>query len=265
MAPRNRLILVERDQRVCVMTLNRPEKRNSLTLPMVAEMTAALNDLAERPEPPVLVVRGAGDLAFCAGFDIGSLPDGGSRDAAAEQLTPVETLFQRLVDYPLPVIAMVNGAAFGAGCELAVCCDIRVAADDARLAMPPAKLGLVYPWTGLRRFVQTIGLRATKEVFFTGRVFTGERLRQIGLVDTLVARAELEPSALGLAEEIAANAPLALKGTKRVLNLLLQTGPLPRAGVAEAQALAAEALASQDLREGRKAFAERRTPRFTGR
>lgn len=265
MARRKRLILVERGQRVCVMTLNRPEKLNSLTPSMVAEMTTELNGLAEGPAPPVLVVRGAGDNAFCAGFDIGSLPDGGSADAATGQLAPVETLFQRLVDYPLPVVAMVNGAAFGAGCELALCCDIRLAADDVRLAMPPAKLGLVYPWTGLRRFVQTIGLRATKEVFFTGRVFTGERLRQIGLVDTLVARAELESCALGLAEEIAANAPLALKGTKRVLNLLLQGGPMPRSGVAEAQALVAEALASQDLREGRKAFAERRKPRFTGK
>ncbi len=257
-------ILVERRQKVCVLTLNRPEKRNSLSLPMVAEMTAALNVLAEGPEPPVLVVRGAGGIAFCAGFDIGSLPDGDSGDAA-EQLAPVEILFQRLVDYPLPVIAMVNGAAFGAGCELALCCDLRVAADDVRMAMPPAKLGLVYPWTGLQRFVHTIGLRATKEVFFTGRVVTGERLRQIGLVDTLVAREDLEPAALGLAGEISANAPLALKGTKRVLNLLLQAGPMHSSAVAEAQALVAEALGSQDLREGRKAFAERRAPRFTGR
>jgi enoyl-CoA hydratase/carnithine racemase len=262
MPRRNQLILVERRQRVCVVTLNRPAKRNSLSLPMVAEMTAALDYLAQGPRPPVLVIRGAGEAAFCAGFDIASLPDGGS---AAERLAPVEGLFQSMVAYPMPVIAMLNGAAYGVGCELAVCCDIRVAAEDARLAMPPARLGLVYPWTGLRRFVQTIGLRATKEVFFTGRAHAGVRLVQLGLVDHLVPRPGLEAFALALAEEIAANAPLALKGVKRVLNLLAGENPLGEGGIAEAEALVAEALGSEDLREGRKAFAERRLPRFTGR
>ena len=146
------LILMNESGRVCTLSLNRPEKKNSLSLELVEALVKALNELARRADVPVLVIRGAGDEAFCAGFDIASLPAAGQTTEAVETIRPVETLFQCVVDYPMPVIAMINGAAFGAGCELAVCCDIRVAADDARLGMPPARLGCGLPLDGAAAF-----------------------------------------------------------------------------------------------------------------
>jgi enoyl-CoA hydratase/carnithine racemase len=258
-------LLTDRRGRVCVLTLNRPDKKNALSLELVETLTRNLEQLAREAEAPVLVIRGAGDEAFCSGFDIRSLPAGGPRGAAAAILTPVEALFQGVVDYPMPVIAMINGAAFGAGCELAVCCDIRLAADHARLGMPPARLGLVYPWTGLRRFVQTIGLRSTREMLFTGRTYQGTRLRELGLVDQLAPRAELDAVVFQLAEEIAANAPLALRGIKRILNLLLHQPAPSQAAIEESESLVAQALASEDLQEGQTAFLEKRRPRFKGK
>jgi enoyl-CoA hydratase len=259
------LLLMNENGRVCTLALNRPEKKNSLSLELVETLVKALNELARRADVPVLVIRGAGDEAFCAGFDIASLPAAGQTTEAVATIRPVETLFQCVVDYPMPVIAMINGAAFGAGCELTVCCDIRVAADDARLGMSPARLGVVYPWTGLRRFIQTIGLRSTKEILLTGRTYRGQRLIELGLVEHVVPHAELEGFAIHLAEEIAGNAPLALRGIKRILNLLLQAQELSPAGVEEARSLVAQALASEDLRKGRCAFLEKRRPKFKGR
>jgi enoyl-CoA hydratase/carnithine racemase len=133
------------------------------------------------------------------------------------------------------------------------------------MGMPPAKLGLVYHWTGLRRFIQTIGLKSTKELFFTGRFFKGQRLKEIGLADYLLPAAELEAFVNQMAREIAANAPLALKGTKRVINRLLEASSLHENSIAEAEALALEAFNSDDLKEGQLAFLEKRKPVFKGR
>jgi enoyl-CoA hydratase/carnithine racemase len=163
------------------------------------------------------------------------------------------------------VIAMLNGYAFGAGCELAVCCDIRIGADHIRMGIPPAKLGLVYHWTGLQRFIQVIGLKSTKELFFTGRFFRGQRLKEVGLVDYLVPAAELEGFVYEMAREISENAPLAVKGTKRVINLLLQSSQMNQCSITEAETLALEAFNSEDLKEGQLAFLEKRKPVFKGK
>jgi enoyl-CoA hydratase/carnithine racemase len=180
-------------------------------------------------------------------------------------LNPVESLFNRIVNYPFPVIAMINGLAFGAGCELSVCCDIRIGADHICMGMPPAKLGLAYPWKGLQRFIQVIGLTSTRELFFTARSYEGRRLKEIGLVDYLLPAEELETFTYQMAEEIAANAPLALKGTKRILNLLLNSSSPPVDCQKEAESITEAVFLSEDLKEGRMAFLEKRRPRFKGR
>lgn len=260
-------LLVKKKNNIVTLTLNRPEKKNSLSPELVQLLLQTLQELASDASVRAVVMRGAGGSAFCAGYDIRSLPTGSGHNLNENlsKLNPVESLFQSVVNYPYPVIAMIEGAAFGAGCELAICCDIRIGTNETRMGMTPAKLGLVYPWTGLQRFIQTIGLRSTREMFFTGHTYQGMRLKELGLLDYIVGKDELESCAYQMAEEIAANAPLALKGTKRVINLLLQSTPLEESALLEAETIAKSAFSSEDLKEGQRAFLEKRKPNFQGR
>lgn len=260
-------LLIEKKDNVVTLTLNRPAKRNSLSLELVNILLETLDDLAADDGVRTLVIRGAGDKAFCAGFDIGSLPTNHGEGAAdrLKALGQVEALFKAVVNFPYPVLALINGAAFGAGCELAICCDIRIGVEKARMGMPPAKLGIVYPWRGLQRFIQTIGLQSTREMFFSGRTYIGKQLRELGLLDYQVVAGDAELFTYQMATEIAANAPLALKGTKRVINLLMQSGALDKRSQAEADSMAKAAFLSEDLQEGRSAFFQKRRPKFTGK
>lgn len=261
------MLLIQTRNNICTLILNRPEKKNSLSLELIDLMESALKELAEDERVRTVILRGAGDTAFCSGFDIGSLPTQSKTDVdqRLKSLDQVEALLQRLAGFPYPVIAMLNGFAFGLGCELAMCCDIRIGSEDIRMGMPPAKLGLVYPWAGLLRFMQSIGLQRTKEIFFTGSTYTGRRIKELGLVDYLVPESELEDFTYGMAEEIAGNAPLALKGIKKIINLLMQSGRLDEIEAKASQAIFRAALLSEDMQEGQAAFWEKRKPRFKGR
>jgi enoyl-CoA hydratase len=258
---------ITRKNNVATLILNRPEKKNSLSLDLVNLLLKTLEDLAADDQVRTLIIRGSGDKAFCSGFDIRSLPTKNSENVKdkLKTLKPVEALFRAVVNFPWPVIAMINGVAFGAGCELAICCDIRIGVAEARMGMPPAKLGIVYPWKGLQRFIQTIGLNTTRELFFTGRTYQGQRLQELGLLDYLISTDELESFTVQMAEEIAANAPLAVRGTKRVLNLLLQSDVLDESSIAEAESITETAFLSEDLKEGQLAFIEKRKPVFKGK
>jgi enoyl-CoA hydratase/carnithine racemase len=267
MLVRDNLLLAVIEKNVCTLTLNRPENKNSLSPELVEILLKTFADLAMDDTVRAIVIKGIGDQAFCSGYDIRALPTRGSEDIheTLKKLNPVEALFNTVVNYPYPVIAMVNGVAFGAGCELSLCCDIRIGADDIRMGMPPARLGLVYPWSGLQRFIQVIGLNTTREIFFTGRTYEGNRLKEIGLVDYLIPRRDLEDFTHRMAAEIASNAPLALTGTKRVLNLLVNASQPPASSIAEAESLTEASFLSEDLKEGQLAFLEKRRPKFQGK
>ena len=262
-----KLLLVQKKNNVCTLALNRPEKQNSLSIEMIKLLESTLSELARDDAVRTVILRGAGDKAFCSGFDIRSLPISfkGDRNERLKTLEPVDLLLQSLVNFPIPIIAMLNGFAFGLGCELAICCDLRIGAEDIRMGMPPAKLGLVYDWTGLQRFIQSIGLQSAKEMFFTGRTYQGRRIKELGLVDYFVPREKLEEFTYILAEEIAGNAPLALKGTKKIMNMLLRSNQLDVNQIKEAQSLFEESLFSEDMQEGQAAFLEKRKPRFKGK
>ncbi len=261
------LVLVEERDRVALLTINRPEKRNALSPALLVELHQALSRLSQEPDIRCLVIRGAEDKAFCSGYDLGQLPTELTPEMSKlleDNPNPLDLGLEAISAFPYPVIAMLNGVAIGAGCELAVTCDLRIGADDIRMGMPPANLGLVYAPSGIRKFLDLIGPANTRELFFTAQFVPAARAKEMGLVNYLLPRGELEDFTLSLAEGIAKKAPLALRGMKRIINLLLVQGELDKAGNAEAGALIAESLASQDLREGQRAFLEKRPPVFRG-
>ena len=160
-----KLLLVRKKNNVCTLILNRPEKQNSLSIELIELLESTLNELAEDDAVRTVILRGAGDKAFCAGFDIGSLPihSKGNMNERLKALDPVESLLQSLGSFPLPIIAMLNGLAFGLGCELAICCDLRIGAKDIRMGMPPAKLGLVIHGLDCNVLFRALGCKVPKK------------------------------------------------------------------------------------------------------
>ena len=171
---------------------------------------------------------------------------------------------EAIADHPWPVVAAINGACLGGGLELAITCDLRICAASAKLGMPPAKLGLIYGHTGLRKFLDTIGLARTKELFLTGRNVDAAKAERIGLVNEVVDDDRLDNESVQLAAAIAANAPLSMRGNKSAINLLNSRPVLSEQQEAGLVALRESCFSSADLREGIRAFAEKRRPKWTG-
>ncbi len=260
----NDILMIQREEHVCTLILNRPEKRNALSPDLLIKIYETLQNFSKDDTIRTLVFRGGGDKAFSAGYDISAIPTTPETQEKLKELNPLELAMDSIVNYPYPVIAMLNGFAFGAGCELAISCDIRIGAEDIRMGMPPAKLGVVYAPSGLRRFIRAVGLPNTKKIFFTGRYYDAPTAKELGLVDYLVPKSELESFTYALAQEIAGNAPLSLKGTKRVLNLLIRSEKMNDEDQKEADAIISQAFSSEDLKEAQAAFLEKRTPTFKG-
>ena len=209
-------LLSERRGAVGVITFNRPERRNALSPQLLDELCRVLAGWAERGEVRAVVITGAGFEAFSAGYDIRAIetvgPAGQARDADGPRGTPFERALAAVRDFPYPTIAMINGHCFGGALHLALCCDLRIAADHITMGMPPAKLGVVYGAEGLWQFLQVLGSARTRELLFTGRSYRGAELRRLGIVEHWVNADQLAPTVFALAEEIGRNAPLALRG-----------------------------------------------------
>jgi enoyl-CoA hydratase/carnithine racemase len=232
---------------------------------ILLQLGDTLNSLKEEGEVRVVVIRGAGEEAFSSGYDIGRIGTGSGQEETGPRQNPLEYGMEAVLAYPYPVIAMIYGYAIGAGLELAVTCDLRLAADTARLGITPAKLGVVYHHPGILRFVNLVGVAQTKELFYTGRLITAQRAEHIGLVDHVLPAQELAKATYDLAREIAENAPLSVSGTKATISKLLNYQTLGPEDETELRKLQAQAYASDDLKEGQRAFMEKRKPRFTGR
>jgi enoyl-CoA hydratase len=249
---------------VVLVTLDLPVRRNMMSAAMTASWDRAMAALAGDRSVRAVVVTGAGS-AFCSGGDlswIGGEPDASVEDLRARML-PFYRTWLRVRDLDVPTIAAVNGPAIGAGLALALACDLRYAARDARLAAPFTSLGM-HPGMGTTWLLTEVaGPAVARELLLTGRTVTGEEAASMGLVNRAVAAEDVLAEALRVAEAVAATAPLASRLTKRAL---AGAGPASFEAALEWEALAQPVtLASEDLQEGLRAQRERRPPRFTGR
>jgi enoyl-CoA hydratase/carnithine racemase len=256
----DKLQLDEPADGVARLTIQNPDRRGALD----HEILDALADAARTLDARCLVIRGSGSV-FSAGYDIGNLEDGQFEEAAERLVAhPFHEAMEALEGFAYPVVAQLNGHAIGGGLELAITCDIRVAARGVKLGMPPAKLGLIYSHTGLAKFIATCGPANTAELFYVGRTVDAERAERMGLVNEVVEPEELDEHVLDLAAEIAGNAPLSLAGNKRVMRAL-RSLTLPEEVERELIELRESCFRSEDFREGVRAFAEKRKPIWRGR
>ncbi|MGE0682160.1 MAG: enoyl-CoA hydratase/isomerase family protein [Candidatus Binatia bacterium] len=245
---------------VATITMNRPEKRNALNTVLLEGFNRILSHVEESQEARVVVIRGEGK-AFCSGIDLREL----SARQAGQQGDPetgVVQIFQRIERSRIPTIAMVHGDALAGGCELALHCDLRVAAEPARFGMPLARLGLIVPFPLGQKLVEIIGPAFTKQILLTGHPIDAKRAYEIGMVHQLVPAGELESATYELARTIADNAPLSLTGMKATI--LRSISLRDTIDHKDLDQLVRNARKSTDAQEGVKAMLEKRKPVFRG-
>lgn len=254
-------LLVRVEDRVATIVVNRPEKRNALNAVVRREVVEALDMLRDDPEVRVVVITGAGEKAFIAGADIGEFAE----RTPLEQRAAMEgrRLFEEIASFPKPTIAMINGFALGGGCEVALACDLRIAARSARLGQPEVKLGILPGGGGTQRLPRLVGLGRALRLIMTGEMISAEEAERIGLVDEVVDDADLARRTAALAGLIAGYSPVTLKLIKDAVRAT-QEMPLS-AGLQFERELFVTAFASQDRSEGVSAFLEKRAPEFQGR
>ncbi|MGI9189221.1 MAG: enoyl-CoA hydratase/isomerase family protein [Longimicrobiaceae bacterium] len=251
---------VESENGVAIVTIDRPEKRNALNAAVRRELLEALDALREDGDARVLVITGAGEKAFVAGADIGEF---------AER-TPLEQrgamsgrrVFDEVAAYPKPVIAMVNGYALGGGCELALACDLRIAADTAQLGQPEINLGIIPGGGGTQRLPRVVGTGQAMRLVLTGELIDATEALRIGLVDLVFPAGELRERTLEIATRVAEKSPVALRLAKAAVRAAAEM-PLT-AGLAHEKELFVTCFGSDDKAEGIAAFLKKRSPDFRG-
>lgn len=254
---------VSEQDAIATLTLNRPDRRNALSIEMCDAIVAALEEIEGRAAR-VVIVGGAG-TTFCAGADFSAV--GGSE--ALEFIPAFERMLDAVIRHPLPTIARIHGAALGGGLQLASACDFRIAATGAPIGIPSARLGIVVNFENVQRLVLLAGAAIAREVLMTGRLYNGEEAAAAGLVHRAVSDDRLDAEVAAFAAEMSALSPLAVRGVKQAIQVVMDHLGAARANApddaARMDALVEEAYRSADLAEGLKARTEKRAPNFEGR
>jgi len=245
------------------LTFNQPEKRNAMSLEMWQGTADALDAFAEDDAVRVVVMKGAGDKAFVSGADISQFEKSRSNAEVAAQYADVANGARtRLWDLDKPLIAQIRGYCLGGGLAVAMAADFRIASDDSQFGIPAARMGLVYGYEGIKALVDLVGPGMAKHILYTARRYPAEEALKMGLIEQVVPAADLDAAVLETATQIARNAPISIRGTKKIVREIATRDRAPDFDMMEA--LGREALDSADYREGRTAFMEKRQPVFSG-
>ena len=256
-------MLSRKEGHVGYVIFNNPQRRNAVSLEMWEATARILDDFGNDNDIRVVVLTGAGDKAFVSGADISRFEsERANEEAVARYNQTVERANAAIYEYPKPTIAMIRGYCIGGGVGLALCCDLRICSDDSRFAVPAAKLGLGYPFHGLKKLVDVVGISFAKEIFYTARQFDAEEARTMGLVNRVVKAAELEAYVKKYAEMIGENAPMTIATTKFTIGEVVKDES--KRDLAKCAAMVKKCFESSDYTEGRRAFMEKRKPVFTG-
>ncbi len=257
-------LIAQKEGAIGWIVFNNPARHNATSYEMWQSLPLVLDAYARDAEVRVVVLKGAGEKAFSAGADISQFKEKRTgAEAVKEYNAAADNANKALRECPKPTIAMIRGYCIGGGTAIAVGCDIRIAAEDARFGVPAAKLGLGYRFEGIKRLAEIVGPSSAAEIFFTARQFTAQEALQMGLVNRVVPVAELESRTLDYAGTIAENAPLTVGSVKRAL-IEYMKDPAQR-DLALCQRMVEACYESEDYREGQAAFMEKRKPQFKGR
>ena len=256
-------LIVSRDNGVGYIGLNQPEKHNAITYEMWLGIAQAVDNFESDTDVRVIVVAGEGGRAFSAGADISQFEQKrGATDAIQTYNDAVDVAHQKLTRVSKPTIAKIAGYCIGGGLGTALCCDLRIASEDAKFGIPAAKLGLSYGYDGLKLLVNLIGPSHAKEILFTARHFSAVEAYDMELINRVMAKDELDGFVDHYAATMAGNAPLTIKATKHIIEELAKDPDARDLDLC--QRLVDECFASEDYKEGRQAFMEKRRPAFRG-
>ena len=254
-------ILREDNGYVCVISFNLPDKRNALDAKALFRVGEILTDLKKDDTIRVVVLRGSGDDVFCAGLDLTS-----GSESFERTIEGLEFCLDSLINYPSPIISMVSGPAIGAGLDISVISDFRIASETAKFGANLVKLGRIYYYTAIHRLMNLVGLAAAKEILLTGRLIDAKRAKEIGLVNQVIPSDQLVDTTYSLAKQLAEeNAPLAMKSTKITIHRLVESQKINPQVELELKILADKVNQSEDAGEGVMAMLEKRKPYFKGK